>query len=72
MYCQRLCGKHYLVTPANTPSVTRLAAANAMPETAMAGPSPRQTSGGGAATEAGGGMVIQQEVLDVKVRATSP
>ena len=39
-----------------------------MPETAMAGPSPSQTSGGEKpASEAGGGMVTQQEVLDVKV-----
>ena len=44
------------------------AAANIMPETAMAGPSRGQTSAGeGAATDVGGGRSTQQGVLDMKV-----
>lgn len=46
------------------------AAAMALPETATAGPSPIQTSGGrsGDLEDDGGGMTTQQEVEDVKAR----
>lgn len=46
------------------------AAAMALPETAMAGPSPNQTSGGrsGGSDDDGGGMATQQEVEGVKAR----